>query len=97
MREIKEVFQCDYNGFFIGPAQSDKLEDGTWQIPAGCVTDNPPPAVAGHQRRWDGEKWVHIADGDIASILPPTEPGEETISRRHWDGKKWVKDDAAVI
>lgn len=60
----KEVYQLDADGFLVGPATADKLIDGTWQIPAGCVERKPPIEKAGFQRQWDGKKWVQVpADG----------------------------------
>ena len=60
----KEVYQLDAGGFLVGPAMADKLIDGTWQIPAGCIERKPPIAKAGFQRQWDGKKWVQVkADG----------------------------------
>lgn len=61
--EHKEVYQLDSEGFLVGPATADKLDDGTWQIPAGCITRKPPLAKVGFRRHWDGRKWVQVADG----------------------------------
>ena len=63
MSETKEVYQLDAEGFLVGPATADRLADGTWQIPAGCITRKPPMAKAGHRRRWNGTKWTQVADG----------------------------------
>lgn len=63
MSETKEVYQLDAEGFLVGPATADKLADGTWQIPAGCITTKPPMAKAGHRRQWTGKKWIQVADG----------------------------------
>ena len=63
MSETKEVYQLDDDGFLVGPATADKLKDGTWQIPAGCITRKPPMAKACHRRRWNGAKWTQVADG----------------------------------
>jgi hypothetical protein len=60
----KEVYQLDAEGFLVGPAMADRLIDGTWQIPAGCITRKPPIARPGYRRRWDGKKWIQVnADG----------------------------------
>jgi hypothetical protein len=62
--EHKEVYQLDPDGFLVGPAMADKLIDGTWQIPGGCVERKPPLEKAGYRRQWDGKKWVQVkADG----------------------------------
>lgn len=62
--EHKEVYQLDADGFLVGPAIADKLIDGTWQIPAGCIERKPPIAKAGYRRQWDGKKWNQVqADG----------------------------------
>lgn len=63
MGQTKEVYQLDGDGFLVGPATADKLADGTWQIPAGCVTKKPPIARAGYRRQWDGKNWNQVADG----------------------------------
>lgn len=63
MNGTKEVYQMDAAGFLVGPAPADRLNDGTWQIPAGCVTAKPPMARAGHRRQWNGRKWIQVADG----------------------------------
>lgn len=65
MSEQKEVYQLDADGFYVGTSTADRLLDGTWQIPAGCITRKPPMARAGHRRWWDGKKWhqMKINDG----------------------------------
>lgn len=60
----KEVYQLDPDRFLVGPATADKLIDGTWQIPAGCIERKPPLEKSGFRRQWDGKKWVQVkADG----------------------------------
>lgn len=63
MSETKEVYQLDAGGFLVGPAAADKLADGTWQIPAGCITTKPPIARACYSRHWTGKKWEQVAEG----------------------------------
>lgn len=60
----KEVYQLDGDGFLVGPATADKLIDGTWQIPAGCIENRPPIAKPGYRRWWSGKTWKQVkADG----------------------------------
>ena len=60
----KQVYQLDPDRFLVGPATADKLIDGTWQIPAGCIESKPPIEKAGYRRQWDGKKWNQVkADG----------------------------------
>lgn len=63
MSEHKDVYQLDGAGFYVGTSTADKLADGTWQIPAGCVLRKPPMARKGYRRHWDGKKWVQVAEG----------------------------------
>ena len=63
MSETKEVYQLDGEGYLVGPAAANKLADGTWQVPAGCVTVKPPISKAGHRRQWADKKWIQVADG----------------------------------
>lgn len=64
MSQQKEVYQLDNAGFYVGASTADRLLDGTWQMPAGCVSRKPPMPKAGFARQWTGKKWIQVpADG----------------------------------
>lgn len=61
--QTREVYQLDADGFYVGTSTADRLLDGTWQMPAGCITTKPPIEKSGHRRKWTGKKWIQVADG----------------------------------
>lgn len=61
MENQKEVYQLDQKGFLVGVTQADLLEDGTWQIPGGCVEDEPPATVKeGFVLRYKDGVWSEV-------------------------------------
>ena len=64
----KDVYQLDHDRFLVGPATADKLIDGTWQIPAGCIENKPPIEKPGYRRQWDGKKWTQVKPDGGASV-----------------------------
>lgn len=60
MSEQKEVYQLDGAGFYVGTSTADRLIDGTWQLPAGCVERKPPMARKGYCQNWDGKHWRQV-------------------------------------
>ena len=71
-----QVYQTDYQGFYVGPtmADPDQLDKGNWIIPAGCVT-NPPPSLGEKQlAQLVAGSWVVVEIIDTIEPEPIPEP-----------------------
>lgn len=103
---MKEVYQTDHEGFFIGITEADEspLEPGVFLIPSGCVEVQPPTIPKGKAAKWNGSKWVLVKVP--APVIPDTpdvpetpsvepEPGPEQIEQRFMDEVQMFMDNSA--
>ncbi|MBH1623377.1 hypothetical protein I5U15_12570 [Stenotrophomonas maltophilia] len=74
--KTKTVWQCDSNGYLVGPTVADEspLESGTYLIPAGAVTVKPPHLLTSKQEwRWDGKVWQAVDARPPVPVLTPAQ------------------------
>jgi hypothetical protein len=82
------VYQTDHNGFYVVPAvaDADPLDEGKWLIPAGCVTEAPPPLAEGQRAKFANGSWIvvdpePVVEPEPEPELPPTKADQEELRR----------------
>jgi hypothetical protein len=78
-----KVYQTDRDGFFCHEtfADPDPLDVGNWLVPAGCVTQEPPPLSGGQRARFVDGAWVIVEPEPVPEPEPERPPTREQIEQ----------------
>lgn len=77
-----QVYQTDREGFYVGPslADPDPLDVGSWLIPGGCVTVEPPATGDRQRAQWVDGGWTIVTEPEpdpLPEPQPPTKAEQE--------------------
>jgi len=76
------VYQTDHEGFYVNTtvADVDPMDETNHLIPAGCVTDAPPPLTEGQLAQWADGSWAVVTP--VVEVEPEPEPVDATVEAR---------------